>query len=116
MAQITVDSILGNLCTKFLLQNSDPNTNGWASKMIAKAVDYKHSLSNSGSASSSNGFNASASVSEAREESCSPEEFMGLKTGGKKNGYVVEGIVFQSGRLFLKDRRWIIRRFPQGEN
>ncbi len=113
LAQITVDSILGNLCTKILMQNSDPVTNAWATKMIAKDLEYKHSLSNSGSTSSANGFNASASVNETREDSCSPEEFMGLKNGGPKNNYIVEAVVFQSGRLFLKNRRWVIRRFKQ---
>jgi hypothetical protein len=113
MAQITVDSILGNLVTKIFLQNSDTVTNAWASKMIAKDLEYKHSLSNSGNASSSNGFNASASVSETFEPSCREEEFMNLKTGGPENDWICEGIVFESGRLFLKNRRWIIRRFKQ---
>ncbi len=113
LAQITVDSILGNLCTKILLQNSDPVTNSWATKMIAKDLEYKHSLSNSGSMSSSNGFNSSASVSESFEHACREEEFMNLKNGGPKNDFIVEGIIFESGRHWLGNRRWCIRRFKQ---
>ena len=31
----------------------------------------------------------------------------------RKNNYIVEGILFQSGRLWLKDQRWTVRRFRQ---
>jgi TraM recognition site of TraD and TraG len=108
-----VDTLLGNHATKIFHRNGDPTTNEWASKVIAKELAYKHSLSNSGSLNSSQGFNSSASVSEVFEESCQPFEFIGLKNGGLKNGRVVEGILFQSGRLWLKDQRWVVRRFRQ---
>lgn len=108
-----VDTLLGNHATKIFHRNGDPTTNEWASKVIAKETTYRHSLSSSGSVSSSQGFNASASVSEIEEDSCAPKEFIGLKNGGVFNEYVVEGVLFQSGRLFKKDQRWCIRRFLQ---
>ena len=108
-----VDTLLGNHATKIFHRNGDPTTNEWAAKVIAKEINYKHSLSNSGSINSNQGFNASASVSEAYEESCQPHEFIGLKNGGQKNGSIVEGILFQSGRLWQRDRRWTVRRFRQ---
>jgi hypothetical protein len=52
-------------------------------------------------------------VTEVEEDSCPPKEFIGLKNGGKKNDYVVEGILFQSGRLWNEDQRWTVRRFKQ---
>ncbi|HTD15707.1 MAG TPA: TraM recognition domain-containing protein, partial [Chthoniobacterales bacterium] len=108
-----VDTLLGNHATKIFHRNGDPTTNEWAAKVIAKEINYKHSLSHSGSINSNQGFNASASVSEAYEDSCQPHEFIGLKNGGHKNGSIVEGILFQSGRLWQRDRRWTVRRFRQ---
>lgn len=108
-----VDTLLGNHATKIFHRQGDPTTNEWASKVIAKDIAYKHSLSSSGSIQSSQGFNSSASVSEVVEDCCPTYEFIGLKNGGKRNGNVVEGILFQSGRLWLKDHRWVVRRFPQ---
>ena len=108
-----VDTLLGNHATKIFHRNGDPTTNEWASKVIAKETQYKHSLSSSGSLQSNSGFSSNTSVSEVEEDSCPPKEFIGLKNGGKKNGYIVEGILFQSGRLWKTDRRWAVRRFRQ---
>lgn len=108
-----VDTLLGNHATKIFHRNGDPTTNEWAAKVIAKETTYKHSMSTSGSVSSSQGFNSSASVSEQEEDSCPPKYFIGLKNGGTKNGNIVEGILFQSGRLWKRDHRWLIRRFRQ---
>jgi len=108
-----VDTLLGNHATKIFHRNGDPTTNEWASKVIAKETSYKHSLSSSGSLQSSSGFSAGTNVSEVEEDSCPPKEFIGLKNGGKKNGCRVEGILFQSGRLWRRDRRWTVVRFKQ---
>jgi TraM recognition site of TraD and TraG len=108
-----VDTLLGNHATKIFHRNGDPTTNEWASKVIAKETSYKHSLSNSGSLQSSSGFSSNTSVTEVEEDSCPPKEFIGLKNGGKKNDYTVEGILFQSGRLWNKSQRWTVRRFKQ---
>jgi hypothetical protein len=108
-----VDTLLGNHATKIFHRNGDPATNEWASKVIAKETAYKQSMSSSGSIQSATGFNSQFSVSEVEEDSCPPKEFIGLKNGGKKNNYIVEGILFQSGRLWNKDRRWSVRQFKQ---
>jgi TraM recognition site of TraD and TraG len=108
-----VDTLLGNHATKIFHRNGDPTTNEWASKVIAKETTYRHSLSNSGSLQSSSGLSSNTSVTEVEEDSCPPKEFIGLKNGGKKNNNTVEGILFQSGRLWNKDQRWTVRRFKQ---
>jgi hypothetical protein len=108
-----VDTLLGNHSTKLFHRNGDPTTNEWASKVICKETAYKQSMSSSGSIQSANGFNSQFSVSEVEEDSCAPKEFIGLKNGGGKNNYIVEGILFQSGRLWCKDRRWLVRQFKQ---
>jgi hypothetical protein len=108
-----VDTLLGNHATKIFHRNGDPTTNEWASKVIAKETTYKHSISSSGSVHTAIGLNSQTSVSEVEEDSCPPKEFIGLRNGGKKNNYVVEGILFQSGRFWLRDQRWTVRKFSQ---
>jgi hypothetical protein len=108
-----VDTLLGNHLTKVFHRNSDPTTNEWASKVIAKETHYRHSLSSSGSIHQPIGVNSQFSVTEVEEDSCPPKEFINLKNGGKRNGLIVEGILFQSGRLWLRDQRWTVRRFKQ---
>jgi hypothetical protein len=108
-----VDTLLGNHATKIFHRNGDPTTNEWASKVIAKETGYKHSISTSSSLHSAIGFNGQISINEVEEDSCPPKEFIGLKNGGKRNNYIVEGILFQSGRLWLGDQRWVIRKFSQ---
>lgn len=108
-----VDTLLGNHATKIFHRNGCPTTNEWASKVIAKETTYKQSLSSSAAIQSTSGFSSNFSLSETEEDSCPPKEFIGLKNGGTKNRNIVEGILFQSGRLWLRDRRWIVRQFKQ---
>jgi hypothetical protein len=108
-----VDTLLGNHATKIFHRNGDPATNEWAAKLIAKEITYKHSLSASASEQSTVGFNSSFSVAEVEEDSCRPREFIGLRNGGPDNNWIVEGILFQSGRLWNRDQRWVIRKFLQ---
>ena len=95
-----VDTLLGNHATKIFHRNGDPTTNEWASKIIAKETTYRHSISANGSSG-----NSQTSVTEVEEDSCPPKEFVGLKNGGRKHDCIVEGVLFQSGRLWLKDQR-----------
>ena len=108
-----MDTLLGNHATKIFHRNGDPTTNEWASKVIAKETSYKPSISTTGSIHAAIGANSQISVTEVEEDSCPPKEFIGLKNGGKKNNYIVEGILFQSGRLWLRDQRWVVRKFSQ---
>ena len=108
-----VDTLLGNHTTKIFHRNNDPTTNEWASKMIAKDTQYRHSISNTGSIHQPIGNQSQTSVQELEEEVCPPKEFMGLKNGGRRNSYIVEGILFQSGRLWKGDQRWTVRKFKQ---
>lgn len=108
-----VDTLLGNHALKIWHRNGDPTTNEWASKVIAKETTYKHSISTSGSIHQPIGLNSQTSVNEVEDDSCPPKEFIGLKNGGVKNNRIVEGIIFQSGRLWKRDQRWIVGKFQQ---
>jgi hypothetical protein len=102
-----VDSLLGNCTTKFFHRNDCPETNTWATKLIAKELSFEHSIGDSDGKRSIN-------VHRREEDSCRASEFLALKDGGKVNRYLVQAIVFQSGRSWLKGkRRWIVSEFRQ---
>jgi type IV secretory pathway TraG/TraD family ATPase VirD4 len=105
-----VDTLLGNHAgLKVFHRNGDPETNQWASRVIAKETQYRASVS-SGYSSGLTGYNVT--VNEVEEDSCPPKTFIGLKNGGPLNRWIVEGVVFQSGRL-IDGQRWVIRRWKQ---
>jgi TraM recognition site of TraD and TraG len=111
-----VDTLLGNHSTKIFHRNSCVITNEWASKVIGKDTQYRHSISNTGSIHQPVGNQTQTSVQEVEEEVCQPKEFMGLKNGAARNDYIVEGILFQSGRLWKGDQRWTVRKFKQRQS
>jgi type IV secretory pathway TraG/TraD family ATPase VirD4 len=102
------DSLLANFVLKILHRN-DAGTNRWASDLIATESRYRHSISGN-----QKDGTPQLSVSEAKEESCPPSEFLNLKNGGLRNRYLTEAIVFASGRQWLGGRlRWARRTFSQ---
>jgi hypothetical protein len=102
-----VDALLAAHTTKFFHRNDCGVTNEFASKLIAKETVYKASVSKTGQSP------ISTSVSQIEEDSCPPKSFLGLKTGGPENRFVSEAIIFQSGRLWQKNKRWIVGNFSQ---
>lgn len=108
-AKLGVNQALGNLVTKLFLRNDEPDTNAWASRLIAKETIFRPSLSSSATGGSSV---FSTSMAEVELPSCSEKEFLTLRNGGKKNNYTVDGILFQAGRLW-DGERWITAQFPQ---
>lgn len=107
-AEHTVDAIFGNLATKLFCRNDCPITNAWASRIVAKEVHYRSSFSKSERESV-----GSTTLSEAYEDACPPEMFLGLKNGGQRNRRIVEAVLFASGRKFKGSERWLVRRFQQ---
>ncbi len=95
------DSLLGNLQTKIFHCNGDAVTNEWASKLIAQVWQHRTSI-NSGMShnvqgeSENNGF----SFAEQLAAQVLPVQFTVLAKGGPANRNRVEGIVFQSGRVW----------------
>jgi hypothetical protein len=95
------DSLLGNLQTKIFHCNGDSITNEWASKLIAQVWQNKTSITggtshNTQGESDNSGF----SFAEQLAAQVLPIEFTVLKKGGPPNGNQVEGILFQSGRVW----------------
>lgn len=101
------DSIFGNLTTKIFHSNGDPITNDWASSLIGRTRQFFISANSTPVAQdwwdSLMGMPArqtSAGMSENIDFEVQPSAFTTLRTGGKAYRGCVDGIVFQSGKVF----------------
>ncbi len=106
-----VNSLVGNLQTKIWHANSDPETNQKAADTIGKTWQQRIS-------SSSSFGNQNMSVGESAQESFDyqvpPERFTRLAKGGPQNDLIVEGTVFQNGRVWSNGNTYLTARFRQG--
>lgn len=122
--RVETDSLLANLNTKVFHGNSDPVTNEWASRLIGRTLQYRASGNHSHAADDQmsailgldwvreNGT-TSGGFSEVMEAEVEPREFTRLRAGGPPNS-VVDGIVFQNGRVFnASGRGWLPVQFNQ---
>lgn len=115
------DSLFANLNTKIFHANSDPVTNQWASTMIGRTRQFFVNASNSRQAgdwmSSLLGFGGQQStggISEQMEFEIQPSLFTKFRTGGPGNGWLVDGLVLGSGKIFQETRRtWLLTAFGQ---
>lgn len=115
------DSILGNLCTKIFHANTDPVTNEWAATVIGRS---RQLLANGNSSTPDDWLSAaiglqkegttSAGFSETLEFEVQPSVFTRLRTGGPENGWNVDAIVVQSGKVYSDTGKiWRMATFPQ---
>ncbi|MBX3412816.1 MAG: TraM recognition domain-containing protein [Pirellulales bacterium] len=119
--QAECDSLFGNLNLKVFHANSDPTTNNYASQLIGQTKqllmntnsghapdDWTSLVLGMGSSQASGGF------SETYYHEVPPSVFSSLRTGGQRNGRVIEAIVFRSGRIFSDTgRNWRLVTFQQ---
>jgi hypothetical protein len=96
------NALLSHCTTRIFHLNSCAITNEWAAKSIGQGLTTRRSVSEARS-----GEPTGTSVTETRELSCPPENFLTLKSGGARHQKVVEAIVNQPGRTFLDGRTWI---------
>lgn len=119
-AEQQAQALIGNLQTKFLCQQSDKVTNEYFSELLGYS---KHLFMNGGMHAQEYDFvsdklgmsqqQASTGFSEQWHADVPPSQFTNLRTGGKENGYFVEAIVTQGGRLFSSGKTWIHSYFKQ---
>jgi hypothetical protein len=110
-SRVETEAFLGNLQTKIFHANSDHTSNEWASNLISRSYQYRHNFSASGN---ENRSAQSAGVSESLDFEILPGEFSRLKTGGPANNYCVEGILYQSGRVWRANGKTYLKvRFQQ---
>lgn len=104
-----VDSLVGNLQTKIWHANSDPQTNNHASETIGRSWQQR-----SGSGQNfGQGVGFSTSVNESFDFDVAPQEFTKLSKGGRLNNSIVEGIVFQNGRIWNNEKTYLYSNFKQ---
>jgi len=91
-------SLLGNLNLKYFASNSDIETNNWASNMIGQHLTEMQNISI--------GHNREISKSKNQQMQfrITPDHFTTLKTGRKANKFIVEAIIFKSGKLWGRDK------------
>lgn len=108
-----VDSLVGNLQTKIFHANSDPTTNEFAANVIGKTWQRRD---NSGMSFGGQSFNVSEGQSEVYDYEVIPQIFTKLRKGGTANGCIVEGVVFQNGRIWESNRKtYLFTKFKQSK-
>lgn len=105
-----VDSLVGNLQTKIWHANSDPETNNNAADIIGKDWLTYTTKSDSVTATS---FTAGESQNRVYEYVLLPRDFTKLKKGGLPNNFIVEGYIFQNGRLWSNGNTFMRTKFSQ---
>lgn len=96
-------ALLGNFQTKIFHANADHATNQFAADSIAQAwtVAYNFNSSmQSGQAQGGQPSQTGGGGSQVMQYKVLPAAFTTLRKGGPQNGLIVEGIVFQGGRIW----------------
>lgn len=113
-ARPKVDSLLGNLQSKIFHQNGDEVTNRWAAQAIGRRLQYRYG---SNLSHTTGARDSSSTVAESEQQvielDLEPSAFTTLLKGGPSSHNVVEGVVFQSGRMWSNGRTWLRALFPQ---
>ena len=92
-------SLLGNLNLKYFASNDNYDTNIWASNMIGQhLMDFQN-------LNISKDMEISKSKHQHLQYKVTPDHFTVLKTGRRENNYIVETIVFKSGKTWGKHRQ-----------
>jgi hypothetical protein len=101
-----VDSLLANLQAKFFCQNTG-NTNEWASGLLGERWTSQISTSfntNSPDQQGNRSTSGGASTNQQKRHYIEAAEFSTLARGGPQNGYQVQCIVYNGGKLFSDPR------------
>lgn len=94
--EFRVKSFLGTLGTKMFHANADIETNTYASSLIGEAYteDVTRQMTVAGD------FQASKGTAYKLERMVRPEEFVGLRSGGPQNTYLVDAYMHIQGKPF----------------
>lgn len=105
-----VDALIGNFRTLIFHNNSDPETNQFAAEVIGKSWQVRRGKGMS--------YGEKAHLSESEQESYDydfiPQNFSKLlRTGSPTNNFMVDAILFQSGRKWKNKRNYLFTTFNQ---
>lgn len=119
-AKAETDSLLACLNTKIFHANTG-ETNEWAAKLIGQELRYLFNFNSRTpqqslwpSDADTQPGDVSAGMGQHREFILEPNDFHHLRTGGPKNGFVVDGVVFAAGRHWQSTGApWMLAEFHQ---
>ncbi len=106
-------AIIGNLTTKFLFLNSDPQTNEWSSKLIGKKIRRTRSGGKTSSGGLGGGSSSNDNWSESQDFDCREMEYHRLRHGGKQHKGYVDAVLFKTGKSWAGGARWKKVTFSQ---
>lgn len=113
-----VDSLLGNLQSKWFCQNAG-STNEWAAKLLGERwVKVETTSTGAGSGGQQGGTHVNVGSSEApqRRLYVEPSRFTTLKRGGPHNGYKVEAVLYNGGQQYeIRNSAGSFERVPYAE-
>lgn len=121
-AKAQVDSLLGNLATKIWHLNSDPVNNEWAATVVGRTRQLYMSMNATQQPSTSfsrlfsvyEDSQVSSGCSEQLDFEIQPRRFTQLRSGGPQNGFEVDALLYQGGRVFdATGKTWIPVTFDQ---
>jgi hypothetical protein len=98
-----VDSLLGNLQTKIFHQNGDTVTNRWAAEAIGRKLQYRLGASTT---KGGHGWSETESEQQVVDYELQPREFTTLWKGGPQHEFLVQAVMFQSGRKWSHGKTW----------
>jgi len=104
-----VKSFLGTLATKVFHANADIETNRYASELIGDMM-YQETSESVNMAGEKPGMGIGRHLK--IDKIVRPEEFLGLKTGGRRNGWLTTAYLHFQANV-LKDENHIVRQFNQ---
>ena len=125
-ADIT-NSVFGNLNTKIFHNNSDLQTNEWASKHFGQEIHTRYTITNAPTPQPSDFFGmvkqsldpsdtTSVSAGEHWEPAVRPEEFSVLRTGGPENDFMVDAYITWMGLSTGRQKHFTKITFAQNPN
>ena len=98
------DNLLGNLQTKIFHANGDPETIGWAEKIVAQdwktqvSVGSQDGRASSGADGQGQGSVGNTTTSKSLAPTLLAKRFTELRTGGLRHDLMVDGVIVQPGR------------------
>ena len=118
MTEHEAKALLTNFGVKIVHTTGDGETATYASDLLGKKkrrkITYNPKQPESMGEEIFGQSTGTCSLSEDWEPVLQPRAFMsGLRTGGKANGYMVDGIVIRSGEPFHSGENWLLVEFSQ---
>ncbi len=101
-----VHSLIGNLGTKMVCANDEPETNLFVSKIVGEVFETKQTFSFGDK-------NSGGSFTEQKRAQIEPVEFSMFRNGGEENNFKIDAIVTSTGKKFKNGKNFLRSVFNQ---